>query len=940
MKSGLLLLVLVSNMAAVQLSAPLIVEYAGRASEKEFDVLADPFLVERIQVNADIPFDDRECASLAALHIKKTITASELSCACFYLKQTNRWRSIRITIVPEKNGYNITFDLQAQWLVGAVRVHGIWFGKEQLKQRYLLQCGEPFDRSKHDEALRQYRVMFKKWGYCDAIVGGILTYHENDKTVAVDLEVNRGPRFTVSDVAIEYSRDCAELATFHEAVSAHAARILKHKFYSIKRLESFKNTLRTLLMHYGYPFAHVTMRDDRVGQARIRLIYAVDISPNTHVTITGNNHVSYEQLITYIMEDRGMLRYVSAPFLVNMIKQYYVEHGFLQVEVRVRRRPDGWHIMVNEGECIMVHEVAFEGVHALSQDRSRAFFTELLGKPCSEEMLQQAQDALIEWHMRAGFWDAEIMHKRFVVLPQGKTKLILKVQEGAQRVLNHITIESDISDMVHEIQAKLPIINDPIPFDWYSIDEHKEMINRLATICGYQVHIDYTVQETNTGCTLVWRVMRENPTLFGQTIFTGKSLVSQERVKQLLAYQEGQPFDMNRVARTFDRAQEVGVFESIRVFPLIENDPVGNRPVVVDLVADDPLELQMRAGFMCSNTADNTYTLGASLVYKNLTHQADTLKVDADVSLFWRDIQAWYRYPRVRGLPLDTRVCLFDKKYNFLCAQSAGAKSSNTDDIFYTVYRSGGLFYMSYYGAHGLTSEISGGIEGIKITRLFAPCAQAICFDPTFIGVTEPYIVCEPHVSWSHVDDIIDPHCGWMFNVCARGMLACRHAVASCARFVVEQSFFMPIHDRVVVALRARAGYIAAHSLCSLMPSERFYLGGPCSVRAYQQDYAPPLVSYMHTGVSRCVPLGSRIMGAFNGEVRLRCSQRTGLVFFQDVGALWNEKEQQWCGCGATGFGVRYVTPLGPLRFDCGFKNGRRSDESRCTWFLTLGQAF
>jgi translocation and assembly module TamA len=45
---------------------------------------------------------------------------------------------------------------------------------------------------------------------------------------------------------------------------------------------------------------------------------------------------------------------------------------------------------------------------------------------------------------------------------------------------------------------------------------------------------------------------------------------------------------------------------------------------------------------------------------------------------------------------------------------------------------------------------------------------------------------------------------------------------------------------------------------------------------------------------------------------------------------------------GGAGFGFRYNTPIGPLRFDLAFKLDRKYPEfeSPYAWYLTLGQAF
>ena len=66
------------------------------------------------------------------------------------------------------------------------------------------------------------------------------------------------------------------------------------------------------------------------------------------------------------------------------------------------------------------------------------------------------------------------------------------------------------------------------------------------------------------------------------------------------------------------------------------------------------------------------------------------------------------------------------------------------------------------------------------------------------------------------------------------------------------------------------------------------------------------------------------------------------VVGFADVGNVF--KTVSDVGIGdlrpALGVGFRYKSPVGPLRFDLGFKTPKRSDEPRAEWFITFGEAF
>ena len=78
-------------------------------------------------------------------------------------------------------------------------------------------------------------------------------------------------------------------------------------------------------------------------------------------------------------------------------------------------------------------------------------------------------------------------------------------------------------------------------------------------------------------------------------------------------------------------------------------------------------------------------------------------------------------------------------------------------------------------------------------------------------------------------------------------------------------------------------------------------------------------------------------------EVRFPVYQQLGAVLFTDCGALAQQGPALFNGdlVGATGLGLRYVTPVGPVRIDIGWKWKRVApQEGAFAWFLTLGNAF
>ena len=79
-----------------------------------------------------------------------------------------------------------------------------------------------------------------------------------------------------------------------------------------------------------------------------------------------------------------------------------------------------------------------------------------------------------------------------------------------------------------------------------------------------------------------------------------------------------------------------------------------------------------------------------------------------------------------------------------------------------------------------------------------------------------------------------------------------------------------------------------------------------------------------------------------NGELRFPLFKGLGMVAFVDGGNIWrNVEEFDASEIRATaGAGIRYNTPIGPLRLDIGCKFDREEGEDKCIPHFTLGHAF
>ena len=77
-------------------------------------------------------------------------------------------------------------------------------------------------------------------------------------------------------------------------------------------------------------------------------------------------------------------------------------------------------------------------------------------------------------------------------------------------------------------------------------------------------------------------------------------------------------------------------------------------------------------------------------------------------------------------------------------------------------------------------------------------------------------------------------------------------------------------------------------------------------------------------------------------EMRFPIYKNLGGVIFQDFGTLLKKGTNLGEGelLRAMGFGFRYKTPVGPVRFDIGWRPRRFDNDANFAWFLTVGHTF
>jgi outer membrane protein insertion porin family len=154
-----------------------------------------------------------------------------------------------------------------------------------------------------------------------------------------------------------------------------------------------------------------------------------------------------------------------------------------------------------------------------------------------------------------------------------------------------------------------------------------------------------------------------------------------------------------------------------------------------------------------------------------------------------------------------------------------------------------------------------------------------------------------------------------------------------CGIYLPDKLFY----SGAVLSLRASTGFVDAYGGKTVPIDERFFVGGDFTIRGYKYGYAGPLDPKTKN------PIGGKTMFTASAEVDYPIKKNTFYVAsFIDVGNAANDFGDLISDIKAgAGFGVRFITPMAPIRIDFAWKLKKvEGDRSSTRFHIVLGSFF
>ncbi|SMX41846.1 autotransporter assembly complex protein TamA [Maliponia aquimaris] len=442
-----------------------------------------------------------------------------------------------------------------------------------------------------------------------------------------------------------------------------------------------------------------------------------------------------------------------------------------------------------------------------------------------------------------------------------------------------------------------------------AVDSWRSMGYAKAQIADQKITARHPVSELDVTLT----VDRGQRLRFGDVIVTEDSAVRAARIRQIAGIPRGEVFDPVEVEDAASRLRSTGTFRSVTLTEAETASPDGELDIVIDVTDRKP----RRFGFGAELSSSEGVGLSGFWLHRNILGGAERFRVEGKATQLGGtgmnpdfSITARFEKPAVYGA--DT-----------LFFATTGLSYDDEPDYIERKFALG--FGVTRAFSKQVSGELGISYSRSQITDLWLPGEpERLLTLLSFPGA----------LTIDRRDDKLNPTEGFYlraelepFTILNRSDYGGRYS------FDMRGYRAFGADEGIVLAGRVQLAGLVGPDAMDAPPDFLLYSGGGGSVRG--QPYRSLDVDY---GGLR---LGGRSFLGLSTEVRVDVTDSIGVVGFADAGYVGAESFPDGTGdwhAGA-GLGLRYDTPVGPIRFDvAGPVAGDTGDGVQI--YIGIGQAF
>lgn len=409
-----------------------------------------------------------------------------------------------------------------------------------------------------------------------------------------------------------------------------------------------------------------------------------------------------------------------------------------------------------------------------------------------------------------------------------------------------------------------------------------------------------------------------NQVTFGPVTVSGTEQLRKSFVVDRVRIVPGETFSQKAIADTRRVLLKNEAIAGVRIIEGDQANPDGSLPMSVEVTERKPRYVGFGAKYATTDGAAISGYWG----HRNLFGGAETLRLDAQLSWSGSLPDA---VPNAD--PFGYRFsAAFTKPGIITTADDFTSEAAVLREVTNAYIREAVTFQGSIRRTVSDQLQLEGGID-LETSRV-----------EDSSGTNDYNIAGVPlSVSYDTTDNPLDPSKGLRFSGTAEPFAYLGNAGAGPAMLKGQLSAYQALDEaaRYVLAGRLAAGAVLGAGLLDVPPQRRFYVGGGGTLRGFDYQSQSP-----RNAAGDIIGGLSYVAASF--EARIKITDTIGLVPFVDIGAASADNTPQFSDLGiGAGLGLRYYSPIGPLRLDVAVPVAN-AEEGQTGYgvYISIGQAF
>jgi outer membrane protein insertion porin family len=605
------------------------------------------------------------------------------------------------------------------------------------------------------------------------------------------------------------------------------------------------------------------------------------------------------------------------------LKDHYEDEGYYEVEITpdVERFADGdvrVTFSVNEGRRMTIDRIAIHGNRGLTDreiksamaTKERQYF--ILRGTVQRQRLEDDIERVIAFYNDHGYIQARVeSHEVAVDRERARVTIHINVVEGPQYRVGDVGLTGVTLLPEPEIRRQLKFKTGDV-FSRSELRETMRAITDLYSTIGRASAdvLPRTEQDPVNQRMNVVLEITEGPEVYVERINVTGNVRSQDKIlRREIPMVEGDLFTLQKLQRARQRLVNLGYFETVNATTQPGSDKT--RIIVNVDVTERPTGMfALGGGFSSVDSFLGTIDLSQ----RNFLGRGWEVALRARAGGRTQQGSLSFTEPWLFDTPLSAGFDLFNLRRQF--------SEYDIDSL-------GGHLRLSHPFADYARWHVGYRLTRDEITDLSDDVSQALR-DEEGARVTSMITMA---VSRDSRDNLAAPTKGWSSSIALD--VAGLGGDSRYVKTVASTTWFKPIWLNHIVSARGEVGYGFGWGDDPLPLFERFYLGGPNSVRGVKFRRISPVDES-----------GTRIGGTSevlaNAEYIIPLPLQIRLAAFFDIGNVYGfgTKFDPTDTREAAGAGVRWNSPFGPIRVDYGVNLDRRSGEDFGAFHFSVGSPF